>query len=155
MTPEQQLKLQAFLDGELPETEARDVVLWTSRDPEAANLLSELRHTRQVLKSVDSGAKLPESREFFWSKVEREIQRLEPAADSARARPGWLNRFLVPLGAVAGLALVMVAASLRFGLLPAHATPDTETSTMDSGAFTYHDYQNGTTLVWVSYPAER
>src|SRR5215831_14380324 len=143
MTTDQQLKLQAFLDGELPEGEAREVAIWTSRDSEEASLLSELRHTRQALKDADGRAKLPESGEFFWSKIEREIRRLEPAAASARTRPGWLNRFLVPLGAVAGLALVVVVASLRFGLLPAQPTPDTETSTMDSGAFTYHDYQNG------------
>ena len=29
-----------------------------------------------------------------------------------------------------------------------------ETALADSGAFTYHDYSAGATLVWLSYPAE-
>jgi hypothetical protein len=29
-----------------------------------------------------------------------------------------------------------------------------ETSLEDSGAFTYHNFTAGTTLVWLSYPAE-
>ncbi len=36
MTNEQQLKLQAFLDGELPEHEAREILAWTQRDGDAA-----------------------------------------------------------------------------------------------------------------------
>jgi len=31
---------------------------------------------------------------------------------------------------------------------------ETETTFADAGAFTYRDYASGTTLVWVSYPAE-
>ena len=30
----------------------------------------------------------------------------------------------------------------------------TETALADPGAFTYRDYASGTTLVWLSYPAE-
>ena len=40
-----QLKLQAFLDGELPEAEASEVAKWLARDREAAALLEELRNT--------------------------------------------------------------------------------------------------------------
>jgi hypothetical protein len=29
------------------------------------------------------------------------------------------------------------------------------TSLEDAGAFTYHDYKAGVTLVWLSYPAEK
>ena len=49
MTEEQQLKLQAFVDGELPEADAREVAAHVARDAEAADLLAELRHTRQAL----------------------------------------------------------------------------------------------------------
>ena len=47
MTNEQQLKLQAFLDGELPEREAREILAWTQRDSAAAALLAELKNTRR------------------------------------------------------------------------------------------------------------
>ena len=40
------------------------------------------------------------------------------------------------------------------GLLGGAGAPQMETAAEDSGAFTYHDYDRGTTLVWLSYPAE-
>jgi anti-sigma factor RsiW len=75
MTNEQQLKLQAFLDGELPEREAREILAWTQRDSAAADLLAELKNTRAAMAKSEPHLSLPESREFFWSKIEREIQR--------------------------------------------------------------------------------
>ena len=43
MNEEQQLKLQAFVDGELPEAEARGVAAELARNSEATALLNELR----------------------------------------------------------------------------------------------------------------
>lgn len=145
-----QLKLQAYLDGELPEAEAREVANWLARDREAVALHAELRNTRQALVGFEVGVELPESREFFWSKIEREIQRLD-APKSAPMPVPWssrLRRLLVP---VAGLALLLVAGLLT--LSPA-GNPVSEMETVDSGAFTYHDDAAGATLVWLSYPAE-
>ena len=98
-----QLKLQAFLDGELPEGEASEVANWVARDREAAALLEELRNTRDALAGFEAGIQLPESREFFWSKIEREIQRLETPAPKPAPAPlfALLRRFLVPASAVA------------------------------------------------------
>ena len=70
-----QLKLQAWLDGELPEAEAKEVAKWVAQDPEAALLQGELKNTRQALAAGEKPMQLPESREFFWSKIEREISR--------------------------------------------------------------------------------
>ena len=66
MDYEAQLKLQAHLDGELPEGEAREVTNWLARDREAVALYGELRNTRQALVGYEVGVALPESREFFW-----------------------------------------------------------------------------------------
>ena len=82
-----QLKLQAFLDGELPEGEASKVTNWVARDREAAALLEELRNTRGALAGFEAGIQLPESREFFWSKVQRDIQRLETPVTRPAAAP--------------------------------------------------------------------
>src|SRR4051794_9925969 len=103
MTDEQQLKLQAFFDGELPESESREVAAWIARDPDATALLKELRNTRQALSTFEPGLKLPESREFFWSKIEREIRRFEPAPQTAERVPlmALLRRILAPAGAFA------------------------------------------------------
>src|SRR5438128_52602 len=130
-----QLKLQACLDGELPEAEAREVANWLARDREALALHTELRNTRQALVGSEVGVELPESREFFWSRIEREIQRLEPAPAAPVRIPlmGRLRRLLVPL---AGVALLLVAGLLT--LNPAAQTA-AEMETADSGAFTYRD----------------
>src|SRR4051812_1303740 len=108
MNEEQQLKLQAFLDGELSEAEARDVAALVARDADAAALMTELRNTRQVLANFEPDRKLPESREFFWSKIEREIERLEPAPPAVERVSLFTllrRRFLIPAGAFAALVI--------------------------------------------------
>ena len=156
MTEEQQIRLQAFLDGELPEPEARAVAAWLARDAEATALLAELRHTRKALAGFEAEVKLPESREFYWSKIEREIRRLEPPAPARPAVSPWTawRRFFVPAGIVAALVLVAVVAGVQFRASGQSSVPELQTAMADSSAFTYRDYSAGMTLVWFSYPAE-
>ncbi len=151
-----QLRLQAFLDGELPEADARVVATEVARDREAAALLEELRNTRSVLTGFEAGIRLPESREFFWSKVAREIGRSETPTPERAPLPLFAlwRRFLLPASA---LALVFIAGVVLTGpgpLASRNAPGDSETALADAKAFTYRDYSAGTTLVWVSYPAD-
>ena len=151
-----QLKLQAFLDGELPEAEASKVANWIAGDGQASALLEELRHTQKALAGFEAGIRLPESREFFWSKIEREIQRLEaPAPKAARMSFFALwRRFLVPASALALVFVAGVVLTRPTGPAGRTAVAEIETALADSGAFTYRDYSAGTTLVWLSYPAD-
>jgi anti-sigma factor RsiW len=153
---DRQLKVQALVDGELAESEAREVTQWLERDAEAAALLTELRQTRAALAGIEADLRLPESREFFWSKIQREIQRLDkPAATPVRAGLlARLHRFLVPTAAVALLVMAGLLA-VRHGDWPVvSGGSERETALADTGAFTYRDYAAGTTLVWLSYPAD-
>jgi anti-sigma factor RsiW len=156
MTEEQQLKLQAFLDGELPEEDAREVADWVARDAEATDLLGELRNTRKALADFEPELKLPESREFYWSKIQREIQRVEPIPVPAKSASVFalLRRVFVPLGAVAVAAIAGVLAFQQFG---GHGTYPTQVNAMlaDVGAFTYRDQAQGMTVIWLPYPAEK
>jgi anti-sigma factor RsiW len=143
-----QLKLQAYLDGELTGHEAREFSDWLARDGEATKLATELRQTGEALKGFEESIKLPESREFYWSKIQREIARGEGPAN--RVQTPWLTRlqrFLVPAAAVAVLGVAGLLA------MPRSAAPF-ETYLADAGTFTYHDYSAATTLVWLTYPAE-
>jgi anti-sigma factor RsiW len=153
MDYEAQLKLQAYLDGELPEAETREVANRLARDQEAVALLGELRQTRKAVAGFEDGIRLPESREFYWSKISREIERQKAIAPPAAPRiPFWarLRYVLVPL---AGAAMAALVAFL--GLPAGGHAHGSETTLADSGAFTYHDYSAGTTLVWLSaYPAD-
>ena len=156
MTEEQQLKLQAFLDKELPEKEAREVAAWVARDAEAKDLLAELGNTGKALENFEPGLKVPESREFYWSKIQREIRRLEPARAPAKSVSTFtiLRRILVPLGGVAALA---IAGVIAFQQLGGHGAPPAQVNAMlaDVGAFTYRDQAQGMTVIWLSYPAEK
>ena len=150
-----QLRLQSYLDGELGETEAREVTDWLARDQEAAALFTELRQTHQALSGFEEGIKLPESREFFWSKIQREIQQQEVPATEPEAKLSWLfrvRRFLMPAAGIAMVALLAMVVT-REGE-PGGSDTSAETALEDAGAFTYHDYTAGATLVWLSYPAE-
>src|SRR5215831_15711471 len=146
---ETELKLQAFLDGELPEAEARDVAKLLAQDQEATLLLGELRNTRQALKGAEALVQLPESREFFWSKIEREIERMERPQPVQQKRPFFfrLQRFLVPVsGALA------VAVFLGITLLNGNsgtALGETELATDDMGAITFRSESEGITSVWL------
>jgi anti-sigma factor RsiW len=155
MDMESQLKLQAFLDGELPESDAREVANWVARDKEATALLAELRNTRQALAGFEAVIPLPESREFFWSKVQREIERQESRQPAELQKPSlfaqW-RRFIVSAGAIAAVILVALIAVGPPG--SGSAVTEAESSMADPGAFTYRDYSAQATLVWLSYPAE-
>jgi len=149
-----QLKLQAYLDGELPENEAREVANWLARDQDAVALLAELRNTRKAIKGFEEGIRLPESREFYWSKIQREIERLEiPKEEPMVAVPllTRLRRLLVPM---AGLALLIIVGVVATQTSSGGRIASETALADDSGAFTYHDFDSGTTLVWLSYPAD-
>src|SRR5713101_5839664 len=118
MNQESELRLQSYLDGELSPCQARRVAEWLSRDPEAQALLGELKMTRTALAGNEPDLHLPEGREFYWSKIRREIERAEEA-EVGLLRRAWFSwrKYLVP---VAGTALVAILAisTARFGDLP-------------------------------------
>ena len=150
------LKLQAYLDGELPECECREITEQLNRDADSAALMQELRQTRDCLcaAETDKALSVPETREFYWSKIQREIQRQTKESPARGAVPlmDKLRRWLIP---ATGLALAGLVCLLVIPGSPS-SNPATalETAVADSGAFTYHDFSAGTTLVWISYPAD-
>jgi anti-sigma factor RsiW len=156
MDREAQLKVQAFLDGELPDKEAGEVSAWLARDREAEALLVELRQTHELLAGFEEGGRLPESRDFFWSKIKREIERSERPEPARTSVPfmARLRRFLLPSTAFALVAIAGLVASKQTGFLRSPHSAEIETALEDSGAFTYRDFARGTTLVWLSYPAD-
>ncbi len=156
MNHDAQLKLQAYRDGELPAAEAAEVQSWLARDAEARALLAELEHTAKALSGNEAELKLPESREFFWSKIEREIQRLEQPATRDPAREiswtVWVRQQFAPLAGLASLAIVL-------GLLIAHpggrssvadsGVIDLALASDDMGAHTFRDQDQRITVVWL------
>ena len=123
-------------------------------------LLGELKNTRNALKEFDrhgtAGVKLPESREFYWSKIKREIERATPASapEPKASLFTWFRRALMPLGTVAALALVGLVAVHTFSGSQHPISMTANVMLGDPGAFTYRDDSQDMTVVWLSYPAE-
>src|ERR1041384_1079271 len=111
MNLEQQLKVQAYLDGELSEREARQISDLIASDREAQLLLTELRNTKNALTGNELEIKLPETREFYWSQLQRQIERANPPAAASRPNPlaaKFLRIFAPVAGAVALVALTVM-----------------------------------------------
>jgi anti-sigma factor RsiW len=108
MNVEQQLELQAWVDGELPERDARRIAQLASTDPEAKALAAELRMVKAIVHGNEPVVAFPENPDFYWSKIQRQIE----SADNAQpARVSWLfawRRLLAPISAVALIASVSV-----------------------------------------------
>jgi len=145
-----QLKLQAYLDGELAVEEAAEVSGWLDRDPEARALLNELRNTKAALVGYESAFRLPESREFFWSKIEREIEKQEAAREEAPHVPWyvWLQRHFFPLSGVALLSCFLGVLFIESGR-SAGQFGEMEMASDDMGSYTFRDQNDKVTMVWL------
>lgn len=154
MKHDSQLRLQAYLDGELTDPERRTVEAMLADDPSATALLSELSRTRQALMQNEPVATLPESRDFFWSKIERDIRRSEAAAERSTPRvvsfAALVRRWLAP---ALGVAAVAITAGIATHTLPGFrldygldTVADEESATM-----TFQDQSTGMTVVWIDY----
>jgi len=149
MNAETQLKVQALVDGELPAKEAAQVEALLASDARARQLAAALKATRDALRDNEPPMTVPESRDFYWSKIAKEIERLEAAEARPARRPALagLWRWLAPAGGLAAVAaLVMIKSagpSLEMALTEVHmASPD-------MGAMTFSDQEAGVTMIWL------
>jgi hypothetical protein len=119
---------------------------WVAGNAEAGALASELRRVRMTMADNEAIVSLPETREFHWSKIEREI--LRDVAAPRRPDVSWLTRWrrwVIPVAGVGALACVTLAVNeLR------RPTFD-EVCATDQGmdAVTFHDQSAGMTVVWL------
>lgn len=151
MNEELELKLQAYVDGELSAGEVSEVEALLQSNAEARDLVTELRNTSGALSAFEAELKVPDSREFYWSKIRRQIER-EEAVPAARPTIPWWQKILVPGGAFAAIAIaVMLALSPGGGGGPKALL---ETDLADVDAITYRDEAEQMTVVWLSYPVE-
>ncbi len=106
MNHDLELKLQAWLDGELTAAEARSIGREIAADADASRLVTELQAIKSTLAGNELPMPLPESREFFWSKIERQIQREAVRRTSgAGPRLGSLAQLDVAAGRLCGVDL--------------------------------------------------
>ena len=142
-----EIEIQALIDGELSPRQARRVETRIACGADAQLLAAELRQVRQVLSANEPAPALPESRDFFWSKIERQIQ-LQANAPVAVSR-SWFSfwpRVAMPMAGVAAVACALLLQGNR----PKFPAYD-DVSMNDSGmeALTFHDQSAHMTVVWL------
>jgi anti-sigma factor RsiW len=151
---ETELKLQAYLDGELPASETKAIADLLEHDASAQGLYQELRSTRSLLPGNEVERKIPESPEFYWSKIRRQIEQMESTQAERMSEPApsrWWPRFLAPTGALAALA-IFVAVALRTPEEPLLALDDSheiETPLEETSSFSFRSEAAAMTVVWV------
>lgn len=155
MNSEQQLKLMAWVDGELPEAEARQFSTLVQASPEAQAIASELRLCKSMLVGNESPKPLSDSREFYWSKIRREIARLEETAPLPR-QFSWMTSWRRMLSPVSGLALIAFVSIFSFNLLRTPTLEDTmkelvevENLSEDVGSISYKSQSENMFVVYV------
>ena len=155
MNVEQQLKLQAWVDGELPEAEARQIAAFAENDSDARVLAQELRVTMGFLAGNEPEAKLPESADFYWSKIRREIESAEKAA-AATPRVSWTfawRRLMAPLSGVALIAFLSILSLNVFQQQPiddsAKYLVEVENLSEDIGSISYRSQSENMFVVYL------
>lgn len=156
---ERELKLQAYLDGELPAAEAVEVERWLDQDAQMTALSTELKHTKAALSAGELAVKCPETREFYWSKIVRTIEAEERQAERATSRElPWWRKLMLPVGALAALAVTLTmlqtndphAVPSKESVIIAEAVNAATVEQLDEsmGTITYNDSSEGVTVVW-------
>lgn len=156
------LKVQAYLDNELTPGEARKVASLLNSDPEARELYRVLKETKAIVRENEPQLRLQESRDFYWSKIQREIDKAERLPAAASRSPWWI-RLMAPLaGAVALFAVLLSVSGPGTGPqtamsagpqgAAAQALPMHEGGVVapDMSAITFRSETEGVTVVWVS-----
>ena len=159
MNRETQLQVQAYLDNELSPGEARNISKLISSDAEARDLFGELKSTREALVANEPQPALPESREFYWSKIQRAIEHAERNDERVAASPArpWWIRIMAPVAGALALFAVLLSV-VGPDRTPAKITNQVQASAPlhrveeapDVSLFTFRSESEGVTLVWVS-----
>ena len=158
MNQELQLKLQAGQDGELSEMEGRQLLESVAGDRDAQALLAELAMTRGFLAGNEPEARVPETREFYWSKIERAIERAEREEEAApAARPSLLaawRRMLAPLAGVALVVFLSIAGLNHYdydlgSILQKDHLSAVENHSEHTSSFSFRSHAENMTVVWV------
>lgn len=152
MKTETKLEVQAYLDEELQsENDVKRVADLLARDKEAAQLFKSLKDTRQLLEGNELEVKLPESGDFYWSKIARAIERENaPAQKVPHVTPWWI-RALAPLAGVACVGLLLAGSGIlnTAGKGRSAYLHEIENSVDDSSGISFHSQSQGMTVVWV------
>ncbi len=140
-TTEVILDLQAYVDSELDAARRAEVERLLNGDAEARQIADGLREVGRLVREHEPVAQVPETREFYWSQIQRRIAAAEgggAAHKSASSALNWL-RWLAP---ALGVAAVVV-----FVAMPRPGARGQEFA--DSTTVMYQSDADGLTIHWI------
>ena len=140
MKLEQALEVQALLDGQLDAGRKAEVERLVQDDAGAAALVAELQSVSHALRTHESPLAVPDSREFYWSQIQRRIAAEEVVRDRSRSSGsilGWI-RWLAPALGVAAVAAIL---AMRGG---------SPTTLADSSVMTFRSDADAITIHWLN-----
>jgi anti-sigma factor RsiW len=140
MKLEQALEIQAKLDGQLEPSRDREVERWLREDASASALRDELLAVRKAIREHEPAAAVPESREFYWSQIQRRIA-AEAAIESRGAKGGSLVSWIRWLAPALGIAALAVIVTMRSG---------TSSALADASVMTFHSDNDALTIHWIN-----
>jgi hypothetical protein len=155
MNDETKIKLQAYLDGELSGRDARQISELLESDAEAKIFFGELQFVKTAMHGNELEIKLPETREFYWSKIQREIERGAKEAEAPARVPAfaWWKpayvRFAGGLAAVCALLMVSFIAFNGGGPAKFAYVPSEIEGNGEMGAITYRSNADQMTVVYL------
>jgi anti-sigma factor RsiW len=154
MNRDTQLQVQAYLDNELSPADARNTSNLISSDAAARELFSELKDTHELLAANEPEVQVPDSRDFYWSQIQRRIASAEREPVAAPMRPWWI-RILAPLAGTAALfALLLSVVNPPGGGNPVSLTKTAPLhqleQTSDVSTITFRSDTEGVTVVWIT-----
>jgi anti-sigma factor RsiW len=143
------IKMQAYLDGELPERESREVKDWLSKDLQAKALYEELANTKTLLHGNEPVTPFPCAPDFYWSQIQRQI-----AVTPTRTRVPrpWFSRWwklLVPTSAMALFALMLSLQSTGNRTMVSLNGMEIQTEIPNANVMTYRSDDQGISVVWI------
>lgn len=152
MNQETKLRVQAYLDNEVSESESRQVAALVGQDPEAQAICAELGEIRTILRNNEPEFKLPESREFYWSKIERAIRDQAapaPAMKLTSRYPWWVRVFAPAAGAAFLFVAALTVLKMTHGPSDLTFLHEIETPLPDTTSMSFYSASEGMTVVWV------
>ncbi len=152
MNQETKLRVQACLDHEVSQRESREIAALLDQDPEARAISAQLGEIRTLLRNHEPEFKLPESREFYWSKIERAIREQAvpaPAKKSVGRYPWWVRVFAPAAGAAFLFFAAMSVVKMAHGPSELSFLHEIETPLPDTTSMSFYSASEGMTVVWV------
>lgn len=134
MNHEDKLRIQAWMDGELAPKEAAQIATLIEENPEALALSEELRMVENALHFGEKSEILDDSRDFYWSQIERQIDTGEPLPEpyvGPVTASTNLLRWVVPVGSLGAIVILM----MNFGAMSPQPQPSVPGIISDAPVF--------------------